>query len=252
MKRSDWTGIATSIVVHTLLILLLAFLGTAEPEPTPMGFVEVEFGAFAEGRQVRTAPERPQPEPEVEEEPEEELEEQPPQAPPEESKPVELPDQAEEIQDPETVEAPETETIAPEVAEEEEETEPEPEPQPEQRVVRPLGSGALTDEDTEETGDEGPGTDEERAAPFQIEGLNRSPVTTPVPAYTEQVNALIRVRITVDPQGRIVQRVPLIKGNPSLEQAVMDALQSWRFNPLPPDAPQENQTGVITFRFRLR
>ena len=252
MKRSDWTGITTSIVVHGLLVVLLAFLGTAEPEPTNMGFIEVEFGAFAEGRQVRTAPQRPQPQPEVEEEPEQEQEERPPQAPPDESKPVELPDQAEEVQDPETVEAPETEAISPEVAEEEEEPEPEPEPQPEERVVRPLGSGALTDEQAEESGDEGPGTDEERAAPFQIEGLNRSPVTTPVPEYTEQVNALIRVRITVDPQGRIIQRVPLIRGTPSLDRAVMEALQSWRFNPLPPEAPQENQTGVITFRFRLR
>lgn len=252
MKRSDWTGITASIILHALLVVLLSFLSTSEPEPVQMGFVEVEFGAFAEGRQVRTAPEQPQPEPETEEEVEEEQEEQPPQAPPEESKPVELPDQVEEVQDPETVEAPDTETIAPENADQEEELEPDPEPQPEQRVVRPLGSGALSDEDSEDTGDEGPGTDEERAAPFQIEGLNRSPVTTPAPAYTEQVNALIRVRITVDPQGRIVQRVPLIKGNPALEQAVMDALQSWRFNPLPPDAPQENQTGVITFRFRLR
>lgn len=88
--------------------------------------------------------------------------------------------------------------------------------------------------------------------PFQIEGLNRSPVTTPAPEYAERVNGLVRVRITVDPQGRIVQRVPLIKGNPGLEQAVMDALHSWRFNPLPPEAPQVNETGVITFRFRLR
>jgi protein TonB len=31
----------------------------------------------------------------------------------------------------------------------------------------------------------------------------------------------------------------------------MDALQQWRFNALPPAAPQENQTGTITFTFRL-
>ncbi len=65
------------------------------------------------------------------------------------------------------------------------------------------------------------------------------------------MNARIRVRITVNPDGRIVRRVPLLKGNPELEAAVMDALQQWRFNALPPGAPQENQTGTITFTFRL-
>jgi protein TonB len=76
-------------------------------------------------------------------------------------------------------------------------------------------------------------------------------VRAPLPRYAEKVNAVIRVRVTVDPQGRIVRRLPLMKGNPALEQAVMEALARWRFNALPPDAPQENQTGTITFAFRL-
>jgi protein TonB len=82
--------------------------------------------------------------------------------------------------------------------------------------------------------------------------LNRTPVSTPPPIYAEKVNAVIRIRIVVDPQGHIVQRIPLIKGNARLEEAVMDALQNWRFNPLPPNAPQENQIGQVTFRFTLR
>ena len=49
----------------------------------------------------------------------------------------------------------------------------------------------------------------------------------------------------------IVQRIPLLKGNPSLEKSVMETLSTWRFNPLPPNAPQEHQVGTITFRFRL-
>jgi protein TonB len=77
-------------------------------------------------------------------------------------------------------------------------------------------------------------------------------VQTVLPQYTEQVNAVIRVRITVAPSGRVTRRIPLIKGNPGLEQAVMNALLNWRFNPLPPNAPQEEQTGVVTFRFQLR
>ena len=68
------------------------------------------------------------------------------------------------------------------------------------------------------------GTDERKSAPFQIEGLNRVPVTAPIPAYSERVNAVIRIRIVVDPQGRVVQRIPLLKGNPSLERSVMETL----------------------------
>ncbi len=102
-----------------------------------------------------------------------------------------------------------------------------------------------------ETGDPGEGATEEASAPYNIEGLDRDPEFAPLPSYTEKVNARIRVQITVNPEGRIVKRIPLIKGNPKLEAAVMDALQRWRFNPLPSEAPQENQTGTITFTFRL-
>ena len=84
-----------------------------------------------------------------------------------------------------------------------------------------------------------------------IEGLTRSTVYAPVPTYAEKVNADIKVQITVDPSGRITRIFPLLKGNPSLERAVREALQRWRFNALPPNVPQESQTGSITFRFRL-
>jgi protein TonB len=185
----------------------------------------------------------------VEAEPEEV--QQPAVAPPEQARPVDLPDQPEEIPDEDVIEEPEAETIAPE------ETQTEPEvvdevPQPAQETIQPLGSGALADETDDQTGEAGTSNEPERSSPFQIEGLNRTPVSTPAPIYAEQVNAVIRVRIVVDPQGHIVQRIPLIKGNARLEEAVMDALQSWRFNPLPSNAPQENQTGQVTFRFMLR
>lgn len=101
------------------------------------------------------------------------------------------------------------------------------------------------------SGDPETGTQQEAAAPYEIEGLDRDPQRAPLPRYTEKVNARIRVQITVNPEGHIVRRIPLRKGNPQLEAAVMDALQQWRFNALPPAAPQENQTGTITFTFRL-
>ncbi len=246
-------GMAMSAGLHALLLLLLAFMTTSPPEEQQVGFLEVEFGAFSEARPQPRAPELPVEKPEPEPEPEPEQEEVPPAAVPDEAKPVELPDAATDVPADDVVQEPDTDVIAPEEAQEEEvEEEPAEKPEPQPEVVRPLGSGSLTDDSDTSTGDEGAGTDETSAAPFQIEGLNRSPVATPLPVYAEQVNAEIRVRITVNPQGRIVQRIPLMKGNPALERAVMEALLTWQFNPLPPNAPQENQTGVISFRFRLR
>ncbi|WP_251979623.1 TonB family protein [Salinibacter ruber] len=106
-------------------------------------------------------------------------------------------------------------------------------------------------ESGDEPGDSGTGAQEEAAAPYKIEGLDREPERAPLPQYAEKVNARIRVRITVNPDGRIVRRVPLLKGNPELEAAVMNALQQWRFNALPSGVQQENETGTITFTFRL-
>ena len=156
----------------------------------------------------------------------------------------------EQVEDPEQISSSNAETISPR-------TEANPDnvavdrPTPPNRESQPTGAGVPDGTGDATSGDEGTGTDEQRSAPFQIEGLNRVPVQAPLPAYREQVNAVIRVRIVVDPQGRIVQRIPLLKGNPALERSVMETLSTWRFNPLPPNAPQENQSGTITFRFRL-
>lgn len=248
MKKNDWIGLGTSVGLHAVLLLLFTFLTASEPDQQQLGFVEVEFGTFSEGRPVqRSTIERPDAAEEEVDEPETPTEEA---SPPEEARPVDLPDQPDDLPDEEQITAPETETISPEVQNNEADVD-EPEPEPEAQPVRPLGSGSLEGATGNETGVEGDGAEEQRAAPFEIEGLNRDAVFSPLPVYRERVNATIRVQITVDPQGRIVRRFPLIKGNPSLEQAAMDALQRWRFNPLPPNAPQEMQTGIVTFRFRL-
>ena len=250
MKKNDWVGLSVSIGVHALLVLAFSLITVAAADEQPIGFIEVDFGPMAQGQPVERADEtRPSPveEPEA---PEPEAEEPPAAAPPEDVKPVDLPDQPEPIVDEEKIDTPEAETIAPEEKNNPEEVvKPEPEPEPE--PVKPLGGGAEDGAAGENDGDPGEAADETKTAPFQIEGLNRVPVSTSLPVYAEQRNAVISVRITVDPQGRIVRRIPLIKGSPALERAVMDALLRWRFNPLPPNAPQENQTGVITFRFRL-
>lgn len=249
MKKNDWIGLGTSLALHALLLLAFTFLTAAQPEQQELGFIEVELGQFSEGRAVQRAPiENPDA---AQEQPTDQPEQ--PQAeasPPVEAKPVDLPDQPEDLPDEEQITSPETETISPEQRNNPEDLRKN-EPTEESRPVRPLGSGTVDGVTGAQSGDAGEASDETKAAPFQIEGLNRNALFSPLPTYREKVNATIRVRITVDPQGRIVQRVPLLKGNPSLEKAAMDALSRWRFNPLPPNAPQEAQTGTVTFHFRL-
>ncbi len=248
MNKNDWIGLGTSVALHAVLLLLFTFLTAAKPDQEQLGFVEVEFGPYAEGRPVqRSTTESPDAAEEEAEEPEDPTDEA---SAPTEAKPVDLPDQPEDLPDEDQVTTPETETISPEEQNNEADVN-EPEPEPESEPVRPLGSGAVDGSSGNQSGIEGEASEEERAAPFEIEGLNRDAVFAPLPVYGERVNATIRVRITVDPQGRIIRRFPLLKGNPSLEQAAMDALERWRFNPLPSNAPQEPQTGVVTFRFRL-
>ncbi|MBO6576358.1 MAG: TonB family protein [Rhodothermales bacterium] len=247
MDRDDWTGIIVSVALHALLLFGLSVLNVRAVEQPQMGFIEVDFGAFSEGRPVSRAvtqePVPPQPEPETP------VEETTPAPAPEESRPVDLPETVAET--PEQINEPETEVVAPVSQPETAQEEPAEEPAPTQ-PIRPLGSGDPEGASEAQQGEDGEGQEETRRAPFSIEGLNRQAVQTILPTYAEQVNAVIRVRITVAPSGRVTRRIPLIKGNPALEQAVMNALLNWRFNPLPPNAPQEDQTGVVTFRFQLR
>ena len=240
MKKNEWIGLGASVGLHAGVLFLFAFLTVAQADSRQMGFVEVDFGPYSESR--------PSEQVEAPEEPEDTPEEPPPA--PEDARQVDLPDQPQRIPDEEQVSAPEVEEVSPEQQDSEEAAE-EPDPQDETPPIRPLGSAAPSEAGETRPDETGAGLDDETAAPFQIEGLNRDPAYAPLPAYRTQVNATIRVRITVDPQGRVVQRLLLLKGDADLEKAAMDALQQWRFNPLPSNAPQELQTGTVTFRFRL-
>ncbi len=246
VRKNDWIGIITSVVTHGLLMLLLSFMVTGAVDPQPIGFIEVDFGPIADGRPVNRSE---QSNPEVESTAQTRPEEMRPESSaPDEARPTDVPNEV--VEDEEVISASEAETISPQ-------TNANPDrvttdrPTPPTQEPRPIGAGAPDGTGGANTGDEGTGTDEAKTAPFQIEGLNRVPVTTPVPDYSEKVNATIKVQITVDPQGRIVQRIPLMKGNPALERSVLETLSEWRFNPLPANAPKENQVGAITFRFRL-
>jgi protein TonB len=228
------------------LLILLFLTISARPEPLTAGYIEIEFGDFAEGRPVQKARTSP-----VEEEPEPvktaEVRQQTQPEPTEDTKPVDLPDQPDIADDPE-IRSPEADEIQPEPADREPD-------QVDDAVIEaaPISAaeGQTEGDSGNPSGVEGTGSDAEKAAPYVLEGIDRVPVRTQLPNYDEKVNAVIKVRITVDPNGRVSGVLPLQKANPTLEDAVMRAVRQWLFNPLGPGAPREKQTGTITFRFRL-
>jgi len=245
MHTNDWIGIGTSVLLHALLLLFFAFTNVDRSVPQDQfGYVEVEFGPLAEGSPVQQAPEpepeiepdEPEPQPRPEPEPQE-LEPRPqPQI--EDTSPVDLPDQ---LQTPELDQIPDAET---DDAGAEQQTE-------EEVVASGTAQGDPEGSTGEEEGTEGQGEEEEASAPFDIEGLDRTMVYNELPDYQSgQRNVTIRVQITVDPRGNVVRVFPLMRGDPDLERAVTSALQRWRFDRLPANAPQENQSGVVTFRYR--
>jgi protein TonB len=248
MEKNDWIGFWTSVAMHGLLLVLFFFI-TTKPQPVTAGFIEVEFGPLAQGRPVqRTEKEEPETD-----DPAQETEDQvtsPEQIPEEVTKPVDLPDQLDPVLEDEVIRTPETETIVPEQPDRTEEETTSSDPA--SAVQGSSGDGQPDGASGANTGDEGASNEEVKAAPFVLEGIDRTQIRAPLPGYVDKVNAVIQMRITVDPKGRITRIVPLRKGNPQLERSVMGALRRWQFNALAPSVPQENQTGTITFSFRLQ
>jgi protein TonB len=221
---------------------------SAAPTSLPAGFVEVEFGPLALGRPVQQSAEQT-----PAESPEEVVESEEPPAPAdeteEEGRLVDLPEQNLVNSDPEEVRSPDSEETGATQASTAVETMEEGSARAQQEAREGGGSRGSTGATT---GEEGTGVDETKSSPYQLEGLEDRSLTREVlPLYAEKVNAVIQMRITVDPRGQVVRIIPLRKSNPTLERAVMEALRRWRFNALAANVPLENQTGVVTFRFRL-
>ena len=101
------------------------------------------------------------------------------------------------------------------------------------------------------------GTEEEKKEPsYFLEGApaERMILSKVIPKYPPglQKEALIQVKLTVDPGGQVTSLIPLQKGDPILEEITMKALAQWKFAPLPLDVPQIPQEGQITFIYRLQ
>lgn len=75
-----------------------------------------------------------------------------------------------------------------------------------------------------------------------------------VPAYPEGVEKEIdiRLRFSILPDGTVGTIVPLIKADTRLENAAINSLRQWRFEPLSPNQKQVPQTAVIVFPYRLQ
>lgn len=267
LKEEDRFALAVAGGFHVVLIIFFILYSFSLNQQVRPSFIEVEFGEFSSGtlaefsqeqaEQVATRPdpsevepENPQPEPpQPEEQPEATVEET--------TKPVDAPDQTEEVIA-EELETPETDVIQPteesSVEEQEEVTIP---PQTEQAEIVQEGEENSGDEQGN-TGDmmadQGTGNEPERSSPYNLdfEGeIDRTPMVQPLPQNTADLEATISIRFEVNPDGAIGRIIPLRKMNPELENEVMRTLRSWRFSRLPSGVPQQPQWGTITFHFVL-
>ena len=109
--------------------------------------------------------------------------------------------------------------------------------------------GATGDTDS----DQGIGNDEDNTSPYDLtfEGdLDRTPLSQILPVNNTNHNATITMGFEVLPDGSVGRIWPIIRpGNPELERTVLATLRNWRFTKLPKRVPQTNQRGSITFKF---
>jgi TonB family protein len=74
----------------------------------------------------------------------------------------------------------------------------------------------------------------------------------PPPHAIVESESELELRFWILPNGAVGRVVPVKKADPRLEALAINYLRHWRFNPLPSEAPQDEQWGVIPFRFRNR
>jgi len=61
----------------------------------------------------------------------------------------------------------------------------------------------------------------------------------------------IKIKFTILPDGSVVSPIPLIKADTQLEDAAIQCLKTWKFEPLRPNQIQFEQTVIITIPYRL-
>ena len=73
------------------------------------------------------------------------------------------------------------------------------------------------------------------------------------PSYPEGVHKQIDIRLkfAILPDGTVGTILPLTKADTKLENAAINSLRQWRFEPLSPNQKQTEQTAVIVFHYRF-
>lgn len=101
---------------------------------------------------------------------------------------------------------------------------------------------------------EGTGTQISLAGPIAGRDILRKNLPQyPSWCQSRGISGVVKIRIWVNPGGQVREGslVEVSSGYPDLDQAVINAVRSWLFAPLPAMVQQEAQWGVITFRFVL-
>ena len=104
-----------------------------------------------------------------------------------------------------------------------------------------------------ESSEAGEGTSPARSFSIEWTGGDREKLRGDLPSYPQGLNksAIIGIRFFVLPDGTVGRMIPLQKGVAALESLTLQALKNWRFNPLPSNAPQIQQQGIVNFIFRV-
>jgi Gram-negative bacterial TonB protein C-terminal len=74
----------------------------------------------------------------------------------------------------------------------------------------------------------------------------------PPPSVIVESESEIELRFWILPNGAVGRVVPVKKSDPRLEALAINYLRHWRFTPLSSDTPQDEQWGIIPFKFRIR
>jgi len=268
ITKEEQFGLGISAVIHiVLLVLFLLWVNTPE-EQERFAFIEVTLGEFRDGAPAQQAERRvpevatrpqPRPQPVQQPQPDPEPQPQPPVRQQEVAKPVQAPEQTQDIQTETVIETPPTPKVDPTVRDPEPQPREERQPDPVQTRDEVERRGSLVSGDPrglrgDVNADQGTSRDTDRSAPYILQwdgDISRQAVMNPLPTYNSDVEAVITVRFTVRPDGTIGTIQPLRRTDPALETEVIRTLRTWRFNRLPANAPQIEQSGVITFRFVL-
>lgn len=263
--KDDSVALTVTLSVSIVMVLFSLWYTLDMNQNFRPSFIEVEFGEFrtgtlAEFSEVKEeeVAKRPNPSEVKTEEPVEEtpIPEEKPTNPTEEiTKPVDLPDEVEEVKE-EKVETPKTDVVDP-TKETAEDVKEEIEIPPQAKEDLEVSDGAKESGDVkgntgETNADAGTGVDDEKSAPYELKwegNIERDPMVQPLPENTANTEGVISVRFQVKPDGSVGLIIPLKKMNPELEKEVQRTLRSWKFSKLPSGVPQQAQWGTITFRF---